>query len=89
MAYLDSGAIDFILDMMLFAASRFRPTITMCELPSVWRLNASAMPCPIPDVPPTNTATAFVYFAADARLAGAAREAMDFVDDVPDRQLGS
>jgi len=47
------------------------------------------MPCPIPDVPPTNTATAFVYFAADARLAGAAREAMDFVDDVPDRQLGS
>jgi|SRR5882762_2628490 len=58
--YLDSGTTDFIFDMILSAASRFRPTSTICELPFVWRLNASAMPWPIPDVPPTNTATEFI-----------------------------
>lgn len=34
------------------------------------------MPCPIPDVPPTNTATGFVNFAADVRFIDAAKDAI-------------
>ena len=75
-AYLDSPATDFIFDMMVPAAARLRPTSTMCASPFVCRLKASAIPCPMPDVPPTKTATGVVRLAADAMFSDAAKDAM-------------
>ena len=43
--------------MMESAAVRFLPTMIICPLPLVCRPNASAIDWPIPEVPPTNTAT--------------------------------
>ena len=37
-------------------AARFRPTRMMCARPPRCRANASRMPCPMPEVPPTNMA---------------------------------
>ena len=42
---------------MVSAASRFRPTIMMLPPPSVRRAKRSTIPWPIPEVPPTKTAT--------------------------------
>jgi hypothetical protein len=42
---------------MASAAVRFRPMMMMWALPLVYRAKASAMPWPMPAVPPTNTAT--------------------------------
>ena len=44
-------------EKMVSAAALFLPTMTILELPFVWEANARAIASPIPDVPPTKTAT--------------------------------
>jgi hypothetical protein len=43
--------------MISVAAASFRPTMMICALPFRHLAKDSTSPCPMPEVPPTNTAT--------------------------------
>lgn len=66
-----------------FAASRFRPTIMMLLFPPVCSAKVRTIPSPIPDVPPTKTATGTVeealkYAALAARIVAKEGIEVDF-----------